>query len=164
MMRDLSVLVVIAATALGAALARADEMAPSHDSRLVNADVADHAAPTPEAVGGSLHLRGGPAAVQLDVRRTTITDVLSALAATYKISYSSSIALDAVLDGTYGGSLGQVISRVLDGYNYVIRQDNSDLDVFIFEKSGEQAVPAPTLAPLPPHRVPVTARISRKRS
>ncbi len=78
---------------------------------------------------------------ELDARRTTIADVLAALNAAFAMSYRSSIALDEEINGTYAGSLRRVISRVLDGYNYVIKQDDAKLDVIILGRRGERAVP-----------------------
>jgi len=50
-----------------------------------------------------------------------IADVLSALAATFNVQYRTGIPLDAAASKSYAGSFRQVISRLLDGYNYVIK-------------------------------------------
>jgi len=70
-----------------------------------------------------------------------IADVLSALNTSFDMSYSSWIVLDEEINGTYTGSLRRVITRVLDGYNYVIKQDNAKLDIVVLGKRGERAVP-----------------------
>jgi hypothetical protein len=101
---------------------------------------------------GSLRIQGDAAAVHLDVRKTTVRDVLATLAGTFDVSFRSATALDEVRDGTYQGSLRQVIGRVLDGYDYAIKQDSSTLDVIVFEKVGEQAVPAPQQHPVTSQR------------
>jgi hypothetical protein len=106
-----------------------------------NAYFSNGAASMFEPDGGSLRVRGDMAAVRLDARRTTIADALSALNAAFNMSYRSSIALDDEINGTYAGSLRRVISRVLDGYNYVIKQDDAKLDVIILGRRGERAVP-----------------------
>jgi hypothetical protein len=67
--------------------------------------------------------------------------VLAALKATFAMSYRSAIVLDEEINGTYAGSLRRVLSRVLDGYNYVIEQNDAKLDVIIFGRRGERAVP-----------------------
>ncbi len=107
-------------------------------------DFGNGAAPMPGA--GSVRVRGDTAAVRLDARHTTIADVLAALNTSFDLSYSSWIVLDEEINGTYTGSLGRVIARVLDGYNYVIKQDNAKLDVIVLGKRGERTVPitAPT--------------------
>jgi hypothetical protein len=98
--------------------------------------------------GVSVRVQGDMAAVRLDARRTTIAGVLSALDAAFDMSYRSSIVLDEEITGTYAGSLRRVISRVLDGYNYVIKQGDAKLDVIILGRRGERAVPVAT--PLDP--------------
>jgi hypothetical protein len=105
-------------------------------------------APTFDAGGPAVRVRGDAATVRLDVRRTTIADALGALNGAFNMSYRSSIVLDEEINGTYVGSLRRVIAHVLDGYNYVIRQDGATLDVVIFSRHGERAIPvAPTAKP-----------------
>jgi len=99
------------------------------------------AAPMFEPDGASVRVWGDMAAVRIDARRTTIADVLSALNAAFDISYRSAIVLDGEISGTYAGSLRRVISRVLDGYNYVIEQNDAKLDVIILGRRGDRAVP-----------------------
>lgn len=106
-----------------------------------NAYFSNGVAPMFDPDGGAIRVRGDTAAVRLDARRTTIADVLSALNAAFDMSYRSSIVLDEEINGTYAGSLRRVISRVLDGYNYVIKQDDAKLAVIILGRRGERAVP-----------------------
>jgi hypothetical protein len=106
-----------------------------------NAYFSNDVAPMFEPDGASVRVRGDMAAVRLDVRRTTIANVLSALNAAFDTSYRSSIVLDEEINGTFAGSLRRVISRVLDGYNYVIKQDDAKLAVIILGRRGERAVP-----------------------
>jgi hypothetical protein len=122
------------------------------------ADFLRHAAalrPTSDA--SLLHVQGSPAAVHLEARQTTIAQVLSALTTAYDMSYNASIPLDRVLDGTYTGSLRRVVSRVLQGYNFAIEQEDAKLTVVIFDKGGEQAIAAPRQHPVSEHR----ARLAR---
>jgi hypothetical protein len=111
---------------------------------------------------GSLQVQGDAAAVHLDIHKTTIKDVLTRLTGTFDVSFRSRTALDEVRDGTYQGTLRQVISRVLDGYDFAIKQEQSKLDVFIFEKVGEQAVPAPQQHPVSSQRRAQASRDARK--
>jgi hypothetical protein len=113
----------------------------------LNADFTDVAALSGED-GGSVRVQLDAAAVRVEAHQTTIASVLSALAGAFNIRYRASIALDEVLNGTYAGSLGHVISRVLNGYNYVIKYESSQLDVIILGKRGERVVTA-TLAATP---------------
>ena len=113
-----------------------------------NADLARAGPLSVEDAGGSVRVQGDASAVRVEARQTTIANVLFALATAFNIRYRSSMALDEVLDVTYAGSLTYVISRVLDGYSYVIRYDNSELNVMILAKRGEREVSAPPAAPI----------------
>lgn len=125
----------------------------------------DPAPPSPGvgALGGSLSLTGNPAALRLETRQTSVARALAALATTYHISYRSAVVLDELRDGTYTGSLRHVIARVLDGYDYVIEENDGTLGVVVVDKSGGHAAPAPTMPVFRQHRIPVTYRISRVR-
>jgi hypothetical protein len=94
-----------------------------------------------------LHIAGDAAALEVEVRQARIADVLSALAG-FNIRYRSSIALDEILDGAYTGSLGRVLSRVLQGYDYAIKQHNAKFEVIVVGKRGEQADSAPVINPV----------------
>jgi hypothetical protein len=103
----------------------------------------------PKALSGvrfatdSLRIEGDPGAVRLEARQSTVADVLLGLGTAYNIRYHSPIVLDEVLNSTYSGSLRHVISRVLSDYNYVIKYDNSQVDVVtIVGKIGERTMPA----------------------
>ncbi len=127
---------------------------PAQDQRSVGmADLLHRVAALRPATNASLlHVQGSPAAVHLEVRQTTIAQVLAALMTAYDISYSASIPLERLLDGTYTGTLRRVVSRVLQGYNFAIEQDNTKLVVIIFDKGGEQAIAAPRQHPVSEHR------------
>jgi hypothetical protein len=113
-------------------------------------DDPDHAAPpqlTADRGGHSLHIEGDATALRVEVRQTTIADVLSALAR-FNIRYRSSTGLDEVLDGTYAGPLGRVVGRLLNGYDYAAKVDGLKLEVMVFGKRGEVADPASTVVPV----------------
>src|SRR4051794_40201092 len=69
-----------------------------------------------------VHVEGTPAAVRINTSQDTIADVLSAFASPFNLKYRSAVPLDAAANTSYSGSLGQVISRLLDGYNYVVKK------------------------------------------
>jgi|SRR5580700_4419892 hypothetical protein len=111
-------------------------------------DDSDHAAPPQlTADGRSLHIEGDATALRVEVRQTTIADVLSALAR-FNIRYRSSTGLNEVLDGTYAGPLGRVVGRLLNGYDYAAKQDGLNLEVTVFGKRGEVADSASIVVPV----------------
>jgi hypothetical protein len=96
-----------------------------------------------------VRVEGSPAEVSVTTRRDTIFGVLSAFGATFNVQYRTAIPLDAPALATYSGSLGQVISRLLDGYNYVIRTNRETTEVVVYGRAGEVSIP--------PKAVPVKA-------
>ena len=104
----------------------------------------------PTIASAEVHVEGSPALVRVSTSRDTISDVLSALAATFNVQYRTAIPLDAAADATYSGSLQQVISRLLDGYNYMVKTDDSKTtEIVVFGTRGKVVNPpkAPTDKP-----------------
>src|SRR5262250_2708931 len=96
----------------------------------------------PTTAGAEVHVEGSVAALRVSTSRDRVSDVLSALAATFNVQHRTTIPLDAVADATSSGSLRQVISRLLDGYNYMIKTDDSKTtEVIVFGKRGEVVAP-----------------------
>ena len=90
-----------------------------------------------------VHVDGSPAAVRVTTSQDAISDVLSAIAANFNVRYRSAIPLDAAANVSYSGSVAQVISRLLDGYNYVIKTDQKSTEIVIFGRNGQAASPPP---------------------
>jgi hypothetical protein len=162
MSRRLTVPAVAVALVARAVSAPAQDVPPCR-SRSLNVEHAINAAEATAAVG-FLCVQGNPARVHLEVRQTTIASALSALRTVYNVSYRSSIALDDTRDGIYAGSLRQVIARLLRSYDYVIKSDRAGLDLDIYGKIGERAIPAPIATEVneKPVRRPI-AQVSRTR-
>lgn len=140
MSRHLARFAVIVAAVLAAVPAHAQDT-PSCRPRTVNVERVKS-----DTTTVALCMDASETAVRLQVRRTTIAAALSALSAVYKISYRASVTLEETRDGIYAGSLDYVISRVLDGYDYVIKHEGRDLDVLVLGQKGGQAVAAPAVA------------------
>lgn len=90
-----------------------------------------------------VHIEGSPAAVRITTSYNTISDVLSAFAARFKVKYRTEIALDAVAGAAYSGSIREVISSLLDGYNYVVKSEQDRIEIVVFGKRGAAAIPTP---------------------
>jgi hypothetical protein len=90
-----------------------------------------------------VHVEGDAAAVRVTTGNDAIADVLAALCAAFNVRCRTATPLDAAANPTYSGSVTQVISRLLAGYNYVIKKDNENTEVIVFGTRGEVAVPPP---------------------
>jgi hypothetical protein len=95
-----------------------------------------------------VRVEGSPTAVRVTTSHDAIADVLSAFAATFNVQYRTAILLDAPANKTYSGSFGQVVSRLLEGYNYVLKKDQETIEIIISGRRGEVAIlPPATKAP-----------------
>ncbi len=97
-------------------------------------------APTP--VLAEMQVRGSPEAVRIEARDTPVEEILAALSRAFGMHYELSAKLDKRLSGTYVGSLRRVVTRVLDGYNFVLKTDNGSIAVTVLgTPSAAAAVP-----------------------
>jgi hypothetical protein len=90
-----------------------------------------------------VRVEGGPEAVRVTTSRDAIADVLAAVATNFNVRYRTAIPLDAQANAAYSGSFAQVISRLLDGYNYVIKREQGTIEIVVFGARGEVAIPPP---------------------
>jgi hypothetical protein len=88
-----------------------------------------------------VHVEGNPSALRVTARGDMLSDVLSAFGRLFPVKYRTAVRLDAEISGTYSGSLSQVVSHLLDGYNYVIKNDQDLTEIIVFGSRGEAAVP-----------------------
>jgi hypothetical protein len=99
------------------------------------------------ADSAAVRVKGDVTALELDLHEATLAQVMSALSR-FNIRYRSAVALNEVMSGTYAGSLGRVLSRILDGYNYAIRHSDAKLDVIVVGRSGGRASATPPVIPI----------------
>jgi hypothetical protein len=83
-----------------------------------------------------VHVNGSPASVRVTTsEEDTISEVLSAFAAAFNVRYRTAISLDATTgNAIYLGSFGQVVSRLLQDYNYVIKRNQEAIEIIIVER------------------------------
>jgi hypothetical protein len=90
-----------------------------------------------------VHVEGDPTAVRVTTSQDAISDVLSALAAALNVKYRSAVRLDASANEIYSGSLREVVARLLDGYNYVIKKNQDTIEIVVLGRRGEKAIAVP---------------------
>jgi hypothetical protein len=98
-----------------------------------------------------IQVSGSPEAVTIEARDASVEEVLATLSRTFDMDYHSSIDLDKRLDGTYVGPLSQVVTRILEGYNFVLRTDNGSIFVTV--------VGTPTSLAASPQGLPASAAL-----
>ena len=91
-------------------------------------------------------ITGSPDALRVEAHDTALQAVLLALG----VRIRTSVDLNRPVDGTFKGSLREVIARLLDGYDFFIHKSGDDIEVVVVGSSGAAAVAAvPAVPPAP---------------
>ncbi len=98
------------------------------------------------SAGAEIRVEGPASNVHVDARGATVADVLTVLAGRFNLRVRGTVG-ERRISADFDGSLRYVISRVLDGYNYVIRTRTDGLEVIVLDTASPYAVPAPVYAP-----------------
>jgi hypothetical protein len=115
------------------------------------ADFSAAASPTAIALGITLaiaptwaraetQVRGTPQAVVVEAQNATVQEILIALSDTFEVQFRSAANLDKRLTGTYEGTLQQAVSRVLKGYDFVVKSGRSGLEITLLGAGKPVAV------------------------
>jgi hypothetical protein len=85
---------------------------------------------------------GGRDDMRLKVDNDTVGHVLEILSQNGKLRYRSTAPLNKVIGGSFSGSLGQVLSRILIGFDFVVRYSSEGVEVFVFRESSAAPIPS----------------------
>ena len=89
-----------------------------------------------------VRVQGNKLAVRLEASHAPVSEALSALGAVFDVRYRASVPLDREIHGTYTGPLDRVLARVLDGYNYVVKNQDDTIELFVVGRPGHRAIAA----------------------
>lgn len=70
-------------------------------------------------------------ALRVEVRDASVEEVLAALQERFGLRYRSNVSLDRNVTGTYTGSLQQVATHLLEGYDFVIKTNSATIEVIV---------------------------------
>jgi len=96
----------------------------------------------------------GDGALTVEAHDATVREILDALGKTSPIRFQESEALSRHVTGTYTGPVRRVLSRILDGYDHVIRSTGSEIQIDVVGAAQVRKVAGsggPTMA-APPGR------------
>ncbi len=96
----------------------------------------------PTFVLAEIQVRGSPEAVRIEARDTPIEEILAALGRAFGMHYELLAKLDKRVSGTYVGPLPRVLTRILDGYNFILKTDNGSIALTVVG-TPNAAAPAP---------------------
>jgi hypothetical protein len=98
---------------------------------------------SPTAANAEVAVDGDRDQMQMSVDNDTVGRALEALGQKEKLQFHSSTPLNKVIGGSFSGSLEQVLSRVLAGYDFAVRYNLQDVEIFVVGKSGVAPIPPP---------------------
>jgi hypothetical protein len=99
------------------------------------------------SVFAEIQVRGSPEAVTVEARDTSVEEILAALSRAFDMDYQSSVNLDKPLYGTYVGSLSRVLTRILQGYNFILKTENGSIAVTVVGRPYAPAANPPAASP-----------------
>jgi len=114
--------------------------------RLALSILAIGATATPSSTRAETHVTGVAEAVRLEANDATVDETLVALGAAFGLRYRASAALDRRITGTYEGPIEHVISRLLMGYNFIVKTSPGSTQVMVLGNSSAPPVKAPKAA------------------
>jgi hypothetical protein len=85
----------------------------------------------PTSVLAEMQVRGSPEAVRIEARDAPVEEILAALSRSFGMHYQLLAKLDKRVSGTYAGPLPRVVTRILDGYNFILKTDNGSIAVTV---------------------------------
>jgi hypothetical protein len=92
--------------------------------------------------------------IQVEADNGSLDEILTKLSVEHELRIRTTEALQARISGTYRGSLRTVVSRLLDGYNYVIQRKREHGALSIIVLGLKETTPTPPGIPSPLPRVP----------
>jgi hypothetical protein len=83
---------------------------------------------------------GQPDALQFRAEHASTSEVLAALAASFKLTYKLPPNIDRELNFQYSGSLRGLLARILDGTDHFVRNSGDGIDVIVLRASGSSSM------------------------
>jgi hypothetical protein len=93
-------------------------------------------------------VEGTAEALRIETSDTPIQEVLASLRDAFKFEYRTSVPLDQPISGAYQGSLQRVLSRILDGYDFILKKSSGKIELIILGRKGFSD-PSQPIAPGP---------------
>ena len=85
-------------------------------------------------------VRGNPNAVSVEAKDASVEEILVALTNAFDVHFRSSANLEKKLTGTYEGTLQQVVTHVLRGYNFVVKSGEKGVEITLLGSGKTIAV------------------------
>jgi hypothetical protein len=85
-------------------------------------------------------VNGNPQDVSIDAQNSSLKDILTALSKQFGIQFQTTANLDRPVTGTYEGSLRRVVTRLLEGYNFIITSHDDQIHVTVLGTGAPEQI------------------------
>lgn len=89
-----------------------------------------------QPASSATEVRGQLNSMHVRAENAPIREVLDALAATFKLTYLLPSNIGRVVSGLYSGSLYEILARVLDGNDYIIKISDNQIEIAVLGASA----------------------------
>ena len=90
----------------------------------------------PTASLAEIRIEGNLRDLRVSTNGDALSDVLSAFIKRLPVTYRTAVPLNKEINGSYSGSFSQVISRLLVGYSYVIKNDQKLTEIIVTDEKS----------------------------
>jgi hypothetical protein len=97
------------------------------------------------SVQAEIRVQGHANDVRVEARDATVAEILTALGERFAVRFRGTTGSRGVT-ATFEGPLRRVLTRVLDGYDFVIATHDGGLDVIVMSARSQSATPPATPA------------------
>ncbi len=122
----------------GGYLAKAIASRPKWHALIWALAIATTLAPTPARAASEV--LGEPADMRLLVDNASTKEILHALSSSYGVTYTLPQDVGRTITGAYSGTLRQVLARVLDGTNYILKVSDDAVEVVVLGGSAPATI------------------------
>ena len=96
-----------------------------------------------------VRVTGTAAKLQLELNDNTVGEALTELRSAFGVTCRCAVPLDRRVTGLYQGNINRVLSRLLEGYNFVVKTSSSgNVELIVIDASAPaslaQSAPPPT--------------------
>ncbi len=78
--------------------------------------------------------------MRISVESGTLGQVLDALRQKGNLRFRSAVPLNHVIGGSFSGSLAQILSRILVGFDFVVVYNQKGVEIIVYGESGAKPI------------------------
>jgi hypothetical protein len=107
-----------------------------------------------------VRVSGARVAMIVDARNASLNEVVGGINAAFDARISLTSTINLTINGRYIGSLRQVLSRMLDGHNYILHESGERITIILLTSTGTMLIERPYAKAVPAIGVSIDKHIN----